>query len=129
SQRKHPEPAQQQARVARADAELPAAAAAVSQLLLGPVAGQLHGKRLLLVPDGALYYLPFAALPEPQQDGHSTVREPLIVAHELVSLPSASTLAVLRRELATRAPAPKALAVLADPVFARTDPRVKRHSS
>jgi CHAT domain-containing protein len=51
---------------------------------------------------------------------------PLIVKHEIVSLPSASTLAVLRRELAGRAPAPKAIAVLADPVFGADDPRVKK---
>jgi tetratricopeptide (TPR) repeat protein len=50
---------------------------------------------------------------------------PLMVEHEIVHLPSASTLAVLRRELAGRQPAPKAVAVLADPVFSADDARVK----
>jgi CHAT domain-containing protein len=54
---------------------------------------------------------------------------PLIVDHEIVSLPSASVLAVLRRELAGRKPAPKAAAVFADPVFEKTDPRVKTQDS
>jgi CHAT domain-containing protein len=49
----------------------------------------------------------------------------LIVNHEVVSLPSASALAIQRRELAGRQPAPKMLAVIADPVFDRTDPRFK----
>jgi CHAT domain-containing protein len=48
------------------------------------------------------------------------------VDHEIVSLPSASVLAVLRRERVGRAPAPDAVAVLADPVFQPDDPRVKQ---
>jgi hypothetical protein len=54
-----------QARVARADADYPAAAMALSRMLLGPVAGQLGKKRLLIVADGALHYVPFGALPAP----------------------------------------------------------------
>ncbi len=42
----------------------------------------------------------------------------------MVSLPSASTLAILRRELTGRKPAPRMLAVLADPVFRADDSRV-----
>ena len=45
--------------------------------------------------------------------------------HEIVSLPSASTLAVMRREMAERKSPAKAVAVLADPVFEKDDPRVK----
>jgi CHAT domain-containing protein len=51
--------------------------------------------------------------------------QPLIVKHEIISLPSASALAIQRAELAGRQPAPKMLAVIADPVFDRTDPRFK----
>src|SRR5262249_8786630 len=50
---------------------------------------------------------------------------PLIADHEIVSAPSASVLAVLRRYTGGRTPAGKAVAVLADPVFDRADPRVK----
>jgi CHAT domain-containing protein len=71
-----------------------------------------------VVSDGALAYLPFSALPEPR------TAAPLAVQHEIVSLPSASILAVQRRALAARKPAPKALAVLADPVFDRADERL-----
>ncbi len=108
-------------RVRKADAEYPAAAAALSQMLLGPVAAQLGRKRLLVVPDGALEYLPFAALTLP---GQTSPYVPLIVEHEVTSIPSASTLAVLRRELQGRAPAEKVVAVFADPVFDKTDERV-----
>lgn len=100
-------------------ARLPAADSLdeLSQLLLQPVAGLLGRKRLLIVPDGALFYLPFAALPAP---GSS---EPLVAAHEIVISPSASALAVARRELAGRRPAPRALAVVADPIFDAAGPR------
>jgi CHAT domain-containing protein len=54
-----------------------------------------------------------------------TEEKPLVVEHEIITLPSASTLAVMRKELAGRKPAPKALAVIADPVFARDDERFK----
>lgn len=107
-------------RVQQADAEYPNAATALSDMLLGPVAAQLGRKRLLVVPDGALEYLPFAALKVPRQGQFV----PLMVQHEVTSIPSASTLAVLRRELHGRAPAEKVVAVFADPVFEKADERV-----
>jgi CHAT domain-containing protein/Tfp pilus assembly protein PilF len=120
---------QRQARIDKADAGYPAAAAGLSQMVLGPVAGQLSGQRLLVVADGALQYVPFGALPVPGVSGQgSGIREngpPLIVKHEIISLPSASVVAVLRRELQGRKPAEKLVAVLADPVFDPEDPRLK----
>ncbi|MEO1560280.1 MAG: CHAT domain-containing protein [Cyanobacteria bacterium J06632_19] len=50
--------------------------------------------------------------------------QPLLINHEIVNLPSASTIAIQRQELANRKEAPKALAILADPVFSDTDTRV-----
>ena len=115
---------ERRARIVKADTDYPGAAAALSRMVLGPVAGQLKSKRLLIVSDGALQYVPLAALPAPNPNG-SLSNEPLTVNHEVVSLPSASTLAVLRREVATHKPAPKTIAVLADPVFDVDDQRVK----
>ncbi len=48
----------------------------------------------------------------------------MIVAHEIINLPSAATLDALRRETAGRLPAAKLLAILADPVFSDTDERL-----
>ncbi|NOT60847.1 MAG: CHAT domain-containing protein, partial [Acidobacteria bacterium] len=109
-------PERRRRRIDLADAQYPKAAAALSQMLLSAVAAELEGKRLLIVSDGVLQYIPFAALPES--------KAPLIVNHEIISLPSASVLAVLRQEAAGRKPAAKTLAVLADPVFQRNDVRV-----
>jgi CHAT domain-containing protein/tetratricopeptide (TPR) repeat protein len=117
-------------RVRQADAEYPNAATTLSNILLGPVAAQLGQKRLLVVPDGALEYLPFAALTVPgpastPQNARGQVPfVPLMVQYEVTSIPSASTLAVLRREFQGRAPAEKVVAVFADPVFDRSDERI-----
>lgn len=97
-----------------------AASRELSRMLLGPVADRLGEKRLVVVADAALQYVPFAALPEPVAPGAG---EPLLVRHEIVHLPSASVLAVQRRDLAARPAAPGVVAVLADPVFQARDPR------
>jgi CHAT domain-containing protein/Tfp pilus assembly protein PilF len=127
--------AKYQARIKEARESYWPQAAVLSRMLLGPAASQLGGKRLLIVADGALQYLPFGALPTPgtegqrdretERQGKSALSTPLIVNNEIVHLPSASALAVLRRELAGRQPAAKAVAVLADPVFSADDARVK----
>jgi CHAT domain-containing protein/tetratricopeptide (TPR) repeat protein len=97
----------------------------LSQMLLQPIAQLLKGKRLILVADGALQYLPFGALPEPgSRDQNRNGLQPLVLTHELISLPSISTLGVLRKEITGRSLAPKDIAVLADPVFEKDDPRV-----
>ncbi|MBI3653374.1 MAG: CHAT domain-containing protein [Acidobacteria bacterium] len=114
---------QKAARIKQADAAYPQAAAALGRMLLSPVASLLGKKRLLIVADGALQYIPFAALPLPQSKKKFT---PLVVHHEIVSLPSASTMAVLRRDIKGRKPAEKSLAVVADPVFDKQDERVAR---
>ncbi len=106
------------------------ALAELSDLLLGPVAEQLAAhRRLLIVSDGVLQYLPFAALPEPRSNARETARPPLITEHEIVGMPSASTLAVLRRQLRGRPIAPGTVAVLADPVFHPSDPRLRDEAS
>src|SRR5262245_50152396 len=137
--------AQLRARLARPAAKSPEWADALSRILLGPVASRLGRKRLVVVADGALQYIPFAALPEPatgrRGDGATGGRSdrgidrmskprpvaftPLIANHEIVSLPSASSLAALRREIVGRAPAPITVAVIADPVFEGGDERIK----
>ncbi|MDQ3009650.1 MAG: CHAT domain-containing protein [Acidobacteriota bacterium] len=112
---------QKQARIAQADAESLTAAAALGRMLLTPAAPLLGSKRLIIVADGALQYVPFGALLV--RTAQSS--KPLIASHEMVSLPSASTLAALRSESAQRQKAPKTIAVFADPVFEVKDDRIK----
>jgi CHAT domain-containing protein/tetratricopeptide (TPR) repeat protein len=67
-------------------------------------------KRLAVVPDGALQYIPFAAF------------SGLLDSYEIVNLPSASAIPFLQMD---RRPAAAArnVAVIADPVFSTQDPR------
>ncbi|MBI4748522.1 MAG: CHAT domain-containing protein [Acidobacteria bacterium] len=116
-------------RIKQAEQELSTAAAELSNLILAPVAAHLGTNRLLIVADGVLQYIPFAALPEPIGKGTvSGEATPLVVRHELVSLPSASTLAVLRAEATNKpkADSDKLVAVFADPVFEVSDPRLRQ---
>jgi len=89
----------------------------LSTLLIGAIPTSAH--RVVVVPDGALEYLPFGAL----GDG---LGRPLLARREVITLPSASTLATLRIE-ASRGARPKPskfIAAIADPVFDQDDPRV-----
>lgn len=119
---------QYQMRVAQADAEYQRVATHLGDILLGPVSNIIADKRLIIVTEGALQYLPFSALPAPA--GQNNVRDwqPLIAEHEILSLPSASVLGLMRRDLSGRKPAAGSVAVLADPVFSADDPRVKSRS-
>ena len=96
----------------------------LSRMLLQPVAGLLGSRRLAIVADGALEYIPFSALLLPRA-GSSSSREALLLEdHEIVLLPSASTLAVQRAETRAHPSTSQTVAVFADPVFARNDPRL-----
>jgi CHAT domain-containing protein len=99
-------------------------------LVLKPVANDLTKfRRLLIVADGALQMVPFAALPDPGAPAVNG-RQPLLVeGHPIIYLPSASVGATLRQERRSgplRGPGPL-IAVLADPVFDASDPRVKHN--
>ncbi|MEW6209430.1 MAG: tetratricopeptide repeat protein [Acidobacteriota bacterium] len=116
--------------------ELAQTADALSRMLIAPAASLLANKRLLIVADGALNYVPFAALPDPETRRSDDSRRvaastwlpvdmvPLIVNHEIVNAPSATTIALQRQETAGRKPVSKLIAVIADPVFNVRDERV-----
>ncbi|HZI49439.1 MAG TPA: CHAT domain-containing protein, partial [Pyrinomonadaceae bacterium] len=109
-------------RISAADSKYEVAAGELSRMILGPAASELGSKRLVIVADGALHYIPFGALPDPA----SSSPTPLIATHECVNLPSASALARMREEIRGRPSAPKTVAVLADPVFDKVDNRVAK---
>lgn len=116
-------PEQRQRRIADADSQFQQSSAELARMILAPAAAEFGTKRMVVVADGALQYVPFAALPSPGST------RPLILDHELVSLPSASSLAIQRQTLANRPLAPKAVAVIADPVFSARDSRFKSRTA
>lgn len=117
------------ARLAQVEADERTSSAELSRVLLGPIAGDLNRKRLLIVADGALQYVPFASLPEPAVLGESSSRETLpgetlVARHEIVNLPSVAAVGALQRERTMRPRPPDTVAILADPVFDAADSRV-----
>jgi CHAT domain-containing protein len=85
-------------------------------MLLEPLGG-LAAKRLVVVADGALHFVPFAALPVPGR------QEPLLLEHEVVKQPSLQALRALRAK-PERAARPGSVALLADAVLQPNDPRL-----
>ncbi|HSE33811.1 MAG TPA: CHAT domain-containing protein [Pyrinomonadaceae bacterium] len=131
-------PAQRQDRINQADLQFKQAAADLSKQVLGPLTSELGNKRIVVVADGALQYIPFAALSvvnrqssvaknQPANNrltaGDGQAYMPLVLDHEIITLPSASALAIQRRNLENRSAAPRSLAVIADPVFSTNDSR------
>jgi CHAT domain-containing protein/tetratricopeptide (TPR) repeat protein len=111
----------------------------LSQLLFGQVQEQLGGKRLIIVSEGILQYIPVDALPAPlpKRVGATTMEagpaiaegQPLLIAsHEIVTLPSVSTLAAIRNKKHEVGSSERVVAVLADPVFSNTDDRVENRT-
>jgi CHAT domain-containing protein/tetratricopeptide (TPR) repeat protein len=85
----------------------------VSRLILGPLGNKLNARRLIIVADGILQYVPFQVLSLPPNGNL-----PLVTQYEIVNAPSASTLAMLQREAVNRATGSKLLAAFGDPVLA-----------
>jgi CHAT domain-containing protein len=91
------------------------ALAGLGERVLAPFSGALaHARRVVIVADGPLHFVPFAAVPS---DG-----APLIDTHEVVMLPSVWSLAMQRDRAGRRPPPQKSVAIFADPVFALSEP-------
>ncbi len=114
-------------RIFIADSDLHKFSKELSEQILAPALPFLENKRLLIVADGALQYIPFASLTVSDskiESQKTRIKDRFLVEeHEIVNLPSASALAILRREMNGRPLATKTLAVLADPIFDKTDER------
>jgi CHAT domain-containing protein len=96
----------------------------LSDAVLAPVSRRVQAKRVLIVSDGVLLNVAFAALVMPAKPGEP--RRLLIEDHEIAYAPSVSAVAAQRASSsATRHGVNWTVAVIADPVFSRDDPRVR----
>ncbi len=92
----------------------------LSQMLLSPAADAIPGKRIIVVPDGELSSLPFAALPVPNSD----FGEPLIASNEVIYQPSLQSLLLFEKEFSRPESYRRDLLVFSDPVFSTDDERL-----
>ena len=112
---------QMRERVVAADAAYTPLARELSDMILGPVAEGLTGKRLIVVPDGKLHYFSINALPLPKSDSD----EPILLTNEVVYQPSAQTLSLLAKFRSSESEdRGRDLLVFSDPVFSRDDARL-----
>lgn len=87
----------------------------LSEILLGQISDEIRGKKLIVVKQGFLQYIPFAAL-QNKEGGL------LVETNEIVSLPSASLLGFIQKSQNNMPK--KTLAVFADPIYSAADERI-----
>jgi CHAT domain-containing protein len=130
----------------QADKQMAEVAYSLSNILLKPVAAKLGKAKLLIVGEKSLHFIPFAALPNPNDQANKT---PMMVEHEIINLPSAFFMLTLRQNTNNKNTASKTIedkntedkntedknaqkslvpsvAVLSDPIFSVIDERVKK---
>jgi len=120
-----------QANIAAADNRYSEKASNLSRMLLGPVIEKLGSRRIVVVTDGALQYIPFEALPTRFAQPTGPVEAStsfLIATNEVVVLPSASTLIAIRSAQNHKGSPDKLIAIIADPVFSASDDRVPQQA-
>ncbi|MBV9959711.1 MAG: CHAT domain-containing protein [Acidobacteria bacterium] len=91
--------------------------------VIEPAAAMVGDKRMLIVADGALNYVPFEALVKTTGTDYSALPY-LVTTNEIVYAPSSSVLGVIRKQSSGKATGKNVLLV-ADPVFNSNDPRAK----
>ena len=112
-----------------------AAANALYKAALEPAGSVIGDKRLLVVADGALNYVPFEALVKTTDGADYSSLSYLIKTNEIVYAPSGSVVAAIRQQggssptVREGSRAGKNILLIADPIFNSNDPRLKGNSA
>ncbi len=103
-----------------------AASKALYQAVVAPAASLISDKRVLVVADGSLNYVPFEALVKTATGANYASLDYLIKSNEIVYAPSASVVSAIREQ---RGNGPigrdGSILIIADPIFNSDDPRLK----
>jgi len=100
---------------------------ALYKTIVEPAALVIGNKRLLVVADGSLNYVPFEALVTARGGASYATLPYLVKSHEIIYAPSASVVAVVRQM--NKRSTEKGVLIVADPVFNSSDPRAKSSAS
>ena len=100
-----------------------AAANAVYKAAVEPASNIIGAKRLLIVADGGLNYIPFEALVKTAVSADYATLPYLIKSNEIVYAPSASVIGAIRQQ--NTKPSGRAMLIVADPVFNSNDARAR----
>lgn len=104
-----------------------AASSALYKAVVEPADSVIGDKRLLVVADGALNYVPFEALVKSPANADYSSLPYLIKSNEIIYAPSASVVGAIRQQ--QNAQSGRAILVLADPVFNSKDSRSRGTAS
>ena len=97
---------------------------ALYKMVLEPAAGMIGEKRLMVVADGALNYIPFEVLLKSPDGADFSSLGYLVKSNEVIYAPSASVVGAIKQQ---RTPATgRAMLIIADPVFNSNDVRAKK---
>ncbi|HEU4875082.1 MAG TPA: CHAT domain-containing protein [Pyrinomonadaceae bacterium] len=103
-----------------------AASNALYKVVLEPAAGMIGEKRLMVVADGALNYIPFEVLLKTADSGDFSSLAYLVKSNEVVYAPSASVVGTIKQQR-TKATG-RAMLIIADPVFNSNDARAQKRT-
>ena len=112
-----------------------AAANALYKAAVEPATSVIGDKRLLVIADGALNYVPFEALVKTPDGADYSSLSYLIKTNEIVYAPSGSVVAAIRQQRGSSptvregSRAGKNILLIADPIFNSNDPRLKGNSA
>ncbi|HET9526495.1 MAG TPA: CHAT domain-containing tetratricopeptide repeat protein [Pyrinomonadaceae bacterium] len=101
-----------------------AASNALYKAVLEPAAAIIGEKRLMVVADGALNYVPFEVLLKTADAGDFSSLGYLVKTNEVIYAPSASVVAAIKQQR-TKATG-RSMLIIADPVFNSNDARAKK---
>jgi len=101
-----------------------AASNALYKAVLEPAAPMVGEKRLMVVADGALNYIPFEVLLKTGDAGDFSSLGYLVKTNEVIYAPSASVVGAIKQQR-TKSTS-RAMLIIADPVFNSNDARAKK---
>lgn len=101
-----------------------AASNALYKVVMEPVAGMIGDKRLMIVADGALNYVPFEVLLKSADSGDFSSLGYLVKSNEIIYAPSASVVGAIKQQR-TKSDS-RAMLIIADPVFNSNDARARK---
>jgi len=103
-----------------------AASNALYKVVLEPAAGMIGEKRLMVVADGALNYIPFEVLLKTADSGDFSSLGYLVKTNEVVYAPSASVVGAIKQQRTKTAG--RSMLIIADPVFNSNDARAQKRT-
>ena len=101
-----------------------AASNALYKVILEPAAGMIGEKRLMVVADGALNYVPFEVLLKTADSGDFSSLGYLVKTNEVIYAPSASVVGAIKQQRTKNDS--RAMLIIADPVFNSNDARAQK---